>query len=243
MLGRLLTLSRDEDGELPEVGQFAQQSMQPNIEQLRSIAMMLAGELSIAVGSLGIVQDNPDSAEAIRARNEELGIEIEHWQRTTLGPAWKRLAQKALAIGDDSPAALAAYRTIRPQWGSWAHASEVSQAQASLARVQAVPRLAETDVELEHMGYTQDEIDRIQAQWARSGGSAALRAITDAAAGIADDPAAIKAKADAMGVLIRAGVDPKDAAARVGFSGLDFTGATPVSLRLPEAQAAKLEDV
>lgn len=168
MLGRLLTLSRDEDGNLPEVGTFAQQSMQPNIEHLRSIAMMLAGELSIAVGSLGIVQDNPDSAEAIRARNEELGIEIEHWQRTTLGPAWKRLAQKALAIVDDSPAALAAYRTIRPQWGSWAQSSEVSQAQASLARVQAVPRLAETDVELEHMGYTADEIGRIQAQWAKS---------------------------------------------------------------------------
>lgn len=181
MLGRLLTLSRDEDGQLPQVGTFSQQSMEPNIAHLRSIAMMLAGELSIAVGSLGIVQDNPDSAEAIRARNEELGIEIEHWQRTTLGPAWKRLAQKALAIGDDSPAALAAYRTIRAQWGSWAQSSEVSQAQASLARVQAVPRLAETDVELEHMGYTADEILRIQAQWARSASRSNIAALASQA--------------------------------------------------------------
>ena len=181
MLGRLLTLTRDEDGNLPQVGQFPQQSMQPNIEQLRSIAMMFAGETSLPVGSLGIVQDNPESAEAIRARNEELGIEIEHWQRTTLGPAWKRLAQKALAIGDDSPAALAAYRTIRPQWGSWAQSSEVSQAQASLARVQAVPRLAETDVELEHMGYTRDEIERIQAQWARASSRSNIAALTSKA--------------------------------------------------------------
>lgn len=194
MLGRLLTLSRDEDGNLPVVGQFPQQSMEPNLAQLRSIAMMLAGETSLPIGSLGIVQDNPESAAAIMARNEELGTEIEYWQRTTLGPAWKRLVQKALAISDDSPAALAAYRTIRPQWAPWARESEVSQAQASLARIQAVPRLAETDVELEHMGYDVDEIDRIQAQWARSGGSAALRAITTAAA--AGVPAVTSANAN-----------------------------------------------
>ena len=184
MLGRLLTLSRDEDGNLPEVGQFSQQSMQPNIEQLRSIAMMLAGETSLPVGSLGIIQDNPESAAAIMARNEELGTEIEYWQRTTLGPAWKRLVQKALAIGDDSPAALAAYRTIRAQWSPWARESEVSQAQASLARVQAVPWLAETDIELEHMGYTVDEIARAQAQRARSNSRSNITAL--AAQAIAD---------------------------------------------------------
>ncbi|MGV8972903.1 MAG: hypothetical protein ACOH10_11325 [Rhodoglobus sp.] len=250
MLGRLLLLSRDEDGNLPQVGQFAQQSMQPNIEQLRSIAMMLAGELSIAVGSLGIIQDNPDSAEAIRARNEDLGIEIEHWQRTTLGPAWKRLAQKALAIGDDSPAALAAYRTIRAQWGSWAQSSEVSQAQASLARVQAVPRLAETDVELEHMGYDVDEIARIQAQWARSASRSNIAALASQAFGNAsttgvdsqvEEANIQKAKADALGMFIRAGVEPADAARRLGLDGIAFTGASPVSLRLPTADAKLLE--
>jgi hypothetical protein len=249
-LGRLLTLSRDEDGNMPSVGQFAQQTMQPNLDQLRSIAMMLAGDLSISVGSLGIVQDNPDSAEAIRARNEELGIEIEHWQRTTLGPAWKRLAQKALAIKDDSPAALAAYRTIRPQWGSWAQASEVSQAQASLARVQSIPRLAETDVELEHMGYNVDEIERIKAQWARSNSrsniaSLAAQALGTAESGAGDAEIAAaniqKAKADALGVFIRAGVDPADAARRLGMDGIEFTGAVPVSLRLPVSDAKALE--
>lgn len=51
----------------------------------------------------------------------------------------------------------------------------------------------------------------------------------------------VKAKADAMGVLIRAGVDPKEAAAQVGFAGLAFTGAVPTSLRLPTADADKVE--
>ena len=56
-----------------------------------------------------------------------------------------------------------------------------------------------------------------------------------------DDAAAIKAKADALGILIRAGVDPDEAAQRVGLAGVEFTGAMPTSLRLPQADANKLE--
>lgn len=51
----------------------------------------------------------------------------------------------------------------------------------------------------------------------------------------------MKAKADALGTLIRAGVDPQDAAREVGLDGLDFTGAVPVSLRLPESDATSFE--
>ena len=50
----------------------------------------------------------------------------------------------------------------------------------------------------------------------------------------------MKAKADAMGVLIRAGVSPESAAQQVGL-GVEFTGAVPVSLRLPEDQASRVE--
>ncbi len=46
----------------------------------------------------------------------------------------------------------------------------------------------------------------------------------------------IKAKADAMGVLIRAGVENDSAAAEVGLPGLDFRpGATPITIKLPGA--------
>jgi hypothetical protein len=166
MLGRLLALSRDEDGELPQVGQFAQQTMQPNVEQLRSIAQMFASEASLDVGSLGIVQDNPSSAEAIRARNEELGVKIENWRSSVLAPTWKRILGHGAAMVDGSALLAEEVSSIAPQWGSWSAPSEVSQAQAALARVQAVPRLAETDVELEHMGFSADEIKRIRADWA-----------------------------------------------------------------------------
>ena len=51
----------------------------------------------------------------------------------------------------------------------------------------------------------------------------------------------LRQKAEALGVLIRAGVEPEDAAVAVGLAAMRFTGAVPVTLRLPEAQAEELE--
>lgn len=47
---------------------------------------------------------------------------------------------------------------------------------------------------------------------------------------------------DALGVGVRAGAEFDEVADIVGLGGLKSTGATPASLRLPEADAAKLED-
>lgn len=54
----------------------------------------------------------------------------------------------------------------------------------------------------------------------------------------ADD---LKRRFDALGVAIRAGVEPKDAARRLGLEGIEFTGAMPVSLRPTAADATALE--
>lgn len=54
-------------------------------------------------------------------------------------------------------------------------------------------------------------------------------------------PADEKARFDALGAAVRAGVDPDDAATRLGMAGVRFTGAVPVSLRMPQSEAAGLE--
>lgn len=55
------------------------------------------------------------------------------------------------------------------------------------------------------------------------------------------DPNVVRAQADAMGVLIRAGVEPSDAAVSVGLGKLRFTGAVPTTLRMPKEDAEALE--
>lgn len=52
----------------------------------------------------------------------------------------------------------------------------------------------------------------------------------------------LKDKFDALGVAIRAGVDPQSAARMLGLQGVEFTGAVPVSLRMPQTDATGLEE-
>ncbi len=58
----------------------------------------------------------------------------------------------------------------------------------------------------------------------------------------AEDPAALKAKADAFGVLVRGGVDQAASAELVGLGGVKLSGGIPTSLRPAAADAAGLED-
>jgi len=90
-------------------------------------------------------------------------------------------------------------------------------------------------------GVSQQDVERWKATAAGGDSLAGLTDMLDRQMGSVD-PSEAKAKADALGVLIRAGVSPESAAAQVGLAGLDFTGAVPVSLRLPEGEAAGIED-
>ncbi len=59
--------------------------------------------------------------------------------------------------------------------------------------------------------------------------------------GVVTDPATqVLAAANALGVLIRAGVDQEEAAVRVGLDGLSFPN-LPTTIRVPEAEAARVE--
>ena len=177
---------------------------------------------------------------------------IRHWQ-----PAIRDLVSKMLAIdvamgevaraagesafaGEDVDPSLVRVEFPQPQQSP----VELAQTVNLLNQAQAISTLMK--VRMAHPDWddtqVQEEVDRIQGEGA----------LTDPAAfgvggdGItvpdrAMDPAEVKAAADAMGVLIRAGVEPDQAAGKVGLDGIEFTGAVPTSLRLPEKDAAQLE--
>jgi len=181
LLGRILAVGLNEEGGTPTVGQFAQQSMEPHLAQTRSQATLLAAEMSLPVGSLGIVQDNPSSAEAIEAAKEELVVEIRHWEKTSLAPAWQRTVRSAMRLVDDSPAARAMYAGIRAHWSNPATPSVVSASDAVTKQVAAIPRIGETTVALEKLGYSTDEIGRMQSEWRRADGGSSIDKVLEAA--------------------------------------------------------------
>ena len=72
-LARMLLLTANEQTDRdPNIGQLSGNSPQPFIDELRSLAMQFSGATGVPVSSLGIIQDNPSSAEAIQSGREDI---------------------------------------------------------------------------------------------------------------------------------------------------------------------------
>jgi hypothetical protein len=180
ILGHLLTLTRDEDGNAPSVGQFPQQSMEPNTAHFRMIAQAFAAETSLPLRSLGVVGDNPESADAISEANRELELEIRHWQKAGLTAPLRRLMTAALRLLDDSPAARDVYRRMRPHWQRPDTVSLGAAADMVLKLDSVSPGFGDSDVGLEMAGLESDQIERLREEQSRR---RAQEALTRLAAG------------------------------------------------------------
>jgi hypothetical protein len=181
VMGRILAVGRDEDGEVPTVGQFPQISMQPHTDHLRMWATMFAGETGLPVSSLGIVQDNPSSAEAIYAGKEDLVIEAENcadW----FGPAILRAVTTGVQMRDNLPAVPDELASLGVRWRDPSTPSRAAATDAVMKQIAAGVLPPDSEVALEQLGYDETTIARVMADRRRAGGSAALRAVAEAAA-------------------------------------------------------------
>lgn len=168
--GRFLALTRDENGDVPSVGQFPQMTMQPHMDQLRSIAAQFASETSLDLSQLGIVQDNPSSAEAIYAAKEPLIIEARAANRV-FGASLVKVAQKAVMLRDGLTGPTDELRRLSVKWTPPEAASPITRAQAMQLEIQSLPWVAETSVALEGFGHSQAEITRMQSEKRRAASS------------------------------------------------------------------------
>jgi hypothetical protein len=183
MLGRIKAIPDDDEAEEPraDVKQFSASSPQPHIDQLKQQAQLFSGETSIPLTSLGVSDmTNPTSADSYIASREDLIAEAEG-ATDDWGPPLRRTMQKALAVANGLSGVPEEWRRIDAKWRSPVYLSRAAQADAGGKQLAAVPWLAETDVGLELLGLDEQQIRRAMAEKRRLGGSAALRAITEAA--------------------------------------------------------------
>lgn len=111
----LLQFTKDEDGDSPTVGQFAQVSMSPFTEQLRTFAALFAGETGLTLDDLGFVTDNPSSADAIKASHEPLRLTARKAQRT-FGTGFLNAGFLAACVRDKYPYKREQLYQTRPTW-------------------------------------------------------------------------------------------------------------------------------
>lgn len=179
-LGRVLAIADDPESPTPraEVQQFNAASPQPHIDNLRVHAELLCGESSIPVSSLGLglSQANPVSADAYLASREDLVSTAEN-AMSGWDPPQTRTVLRALQAKNGEKAIPEEWLTISSKVRSAMYTSRAQAADAGTKIVAAVPGMAETEVGLELMGLSPDQIKRFLAERRRVVGSEVLNAL------------------------------------------------------------------
>ena len=178
-IGSIFMVTEGKIGKTPSFGQLPQITMQPHTEYLRALAAQFSGSTGVPLSSLGVVTDNPSSAEAIDASKEDAVVDIKSFIN-----ACKRSLEtiSVMALASENNIsymdALRSAGVIAVNFGNPAMPSIVSQSDAMIKQVSAMPWLAESDIALRELGYTDEQImqlrsDRRKAQ-VRAGANAFL---------------------------------------------------------------------
>ncbi|WP_166140839.1 phage portal protein [Nocardioides ochotonae] len=195
VMGRMLALPRDEDGELPQVGEFNAASPAPYLEQVRGLAQLLAAEAAIPATYLGFISDNPASADAIRAAEARL-IKRAERRQVTFGRAWREVARLALLIREGHVPD--GFNEVGVKWRDAATPTRAAAADEAVKLVAADILPADSEVTYDRLGLTPLEKRVLAADKRRARPAvtvAAPVAPTPAQAGLEDtdddaDPAA-----------------------------------------------------
>ncbi len=162
-LGRLNTLSKDEDGDVPELEKIAAESPEPHIAIARQLAGQFSGHTGVPLSSLGISSDNPESADAKLVAREDIVNDVEK-QHIIYDDALLRTLENAVMIRDNLDAPPDEMLDLSFKWRRADRPSLVSIADAGSKQVAAVPELATTEVGLELLGLDPDQIQRVRAE-------------------------------------------------------------------------------
>ena len=181
-LDRVIATEADESGETrTTVQQLSGNSPQPFVDELRALACQLSGATGVPLNSLGIVQDNPSSAEAIGASREDICLianrDIEE-DKTVL----RRIALAALSVRMNTT--IGELLDERPELSSIAprFRSPVlhtyNETANFVTQVSSVrDGFGKTDYAAHLLGIPDDELDAVKSDEVRASNAAAFSAI------------------------------------------------------------------
>lgn len=164
---RLIALTKDMDGEAPKLQQLQQASMTPHSDMLRTVAMAFSGETGIPPSSLGIIHDQPASAEAIRAAEHDLLVDVTYQNKFVLAEAVRDIAVLSVMVRDGlseppEEAWRLSSRFSDPEFRSLSAQSDAVQKLSS-----GMDTLARYPVLLEQI-FDEPEVERIKTDQRRS---------------------------------------------------------------------------
>lgn len=177
-VSELFLATRDENGDIPTITQFAQQSMEPHIAAMESLMSRMAAETAVPVAAFGLSSNGYTSSDALRASSDDLILEAENLNRNN-GKALVEIAKLALAVvGNTTVASLPEYASaLEVHWVDPSMPSAASVADATVKLAGAVPEFAGTDVFWELNGFSEDQRRRVRSDMLKNESRAAVNAI------------------------------------------------------------------
>lgn len=164
---------------MPSFGQLVQGSMQPQVDYTRMLAAQFAGETSIPISSLGVIHDNPASAEAMRAAERDL-VQLAEKMNKTNGEALRNVALMAMALGTGIGTSVDKLGdsewTVQADFADPSKPDVVSTADAWTKMAGAAPYIGETEEFLEANGVPKTKRMRMLAQKRRIQGRSFMEA-------------------------------------------------------------------
>lgn len=158
-IGRILALEADENGNLPQVGQFPVGDPSAYSKLVDMYGKEFASRVGLPPHYLGFTTDNPASADAIRSSEARL---VKRAERRIAGFAgtWRRVMRLALLVRDSRLPDQS--HLIEPIFRDPATPTVAAQADATVKLVQAGILPAESDVTARRVGLTADEIAQVK---------------------------------------------------------------------------------
>lgn len=177
IMGRVLGLDRDEDGELPQVGQFPQSTPGPYLEQIRGLAQLVSAETAIPATYLGFATDQAASADAIRAMDARLEKRALR-RMATFGRGWQEVGRLSLLVRDGAVPPMFD-DVVSVKWRSPATPTPSASADAATKLIAAGVLTPDSRVTLDRVGLTPQEQRQLESDKRRSGVSQLLARLTE----------------------------------------------------------------
>ena len=177
-IGSWLALTRDEDGELPQVGQFSPMSAENFTAVFENDAQRFSGATNIPLAQLGVLSNTYTSSDALGAANDPLILDVERINAVN-GEAMENIARMMLCVADGVP-----YSELDEQSRAVQAVFKDPSMPTIAARADAFTKIGGSDSSLigtsvwyEGLGFSQATIDRIEAQNGEMQATADLNAI------------------------------------------------------------------
>lgn len=168
-VGSWFLATKDKNGNTPNIEQFSGVSPQPYIDAIMTYAKLFSGATGVPLNSLGIVQDNPSSAEAIAAQREDICVAAEDCIESNRA-SMRNVALMAMAVAGNTTidGLTDEQKSVIPHFKNPMRPNLAATADAMSKIVAAVPEFALTNEYWLGQGFDKAEVDRILSQVRRS---------------------------------------------------------------------------